>query len=63
MKRIETGSRPKIIHAAEKKKCWPEKSKGNAWAVADVMELTQMELMEKGNKRNAFWTSSKTTVI
>jgi hypothetical protein len=38
--------------------------KDNVWAMADVMELTRRELgTEKGNKRNAFLSSSKTTVI
>jgi hypothetical protein len=39
------------------------KSKSNVWVVADITELTRTELMEKGNKRNAFLSSSKTTVI
>jgi hypothetical protein len=62
MKRIETGARPKVIRTAEKK-ILARKSKGNVWAVADVTELTRTELTEKGNKKNAFLSSSKTTVI
>jgi hypothetical protein len=64
MKRIETGSRPKIRGAEKKrKKNLAQKSKGNVGAVADVMELMWTELTEKQNKRNAFLSSSKTTVI
>ncbi|KAJ7822808.1 hypothetical protein B0H14DRAFT_3731065 [Mycena olivaceomarginata] len=35
MKRIETGSRPKVIRAAEKKKILAQKSKDNVWAMIE----------------------------
>jgi hypothetical protein len=45
------------------KKIVSQRSKYNAWAVADVMEPTRTELTEQSNKVNAFLTSNKMTVI